>query len=1723
MPRTIAIVLILLLYTFLAPRAVSAADYVWLEAEDYDRCNFPHFERSSMGKPQLLSGGEWLMRGVKADEVPKLVPDEGIILEYAFDVPKAGRYNFWARVGWYSARADFKWRISDGPWKAVPPSYPTTNLMELGFFCEVSWADLGKVKLEQGANTLQIRYPKAAGENAKMLVAADCFALMPGKFTPEGALKPSETYDRELDRRASEHVFALPVSRDSERTEEQLNGLWQVARYDDPNMDVDTYEPIHELPSPDEYPLRWMAFNAPGSPWDHEPLVFGHRLIYRTRVDVPAEHDGRGFKLHFSGTNWIVSVFINGKLAGTHRGVWVPWDLDVSEFIKPGQVNEIALAVKGSYYAFDAKAMGKEQTLEKLKNRPESRRRWARWVAPIDPSTKGDGDGYVYGIVNPVTFVSVGDAYTEDVFIKPSVENKSLSLEYTLRNTTPEPRRTHVVVEAVHDATGQVEKTWKLTPPALEPNQSVTFDADDLPWTNPKLWWPKADPDLYRLRTTIVENGKTIDVHEELFGFREVSIRRTGVYINGVRRNVWCWVDAHVKWVETPEEWLEAFHEDGNRFTRFSKNRRISRVIPTREGRLEFYDRHGIPGRLCTMIDGMRISYNLGERTRDENGDPLLVVNDIVWENFREHMAQVAKAYRNHPSIIFHQVENELVYINGMNIYGGYLDRVEELTNEVVEAGRAIDPTRPYTVGGGGDLSGRLEINSPHYPHAAFDYYPENAYTLNHYSTKIERWPWDRTKPWIVGESCFANHLEFATVAIGGEAYRGHDYARMGKARFLRMLYGGYRYAGVAGFFPWDNLYDFEDSRKVFSALAAIPRKQTHRLYGGKQTSLLFKVMNDTLSDAPVTLAWEYGIGDRLIASDEQTLHIEPGFGEEHEIVIDAPKTDRRLDGTLTLRVTQNGATPYVDERSVPTLPGVEKLATPRQVYLLDRQGEIADWLTRTGISFEQLERLSDVRGKQGLLIIGHDTLTADEAFGPEILMFAAEGGSVISLEQEHPPAGAALPMPVWPTTRKGGFAHPEVLGTPVLHDLGREDLIDWAGEHPTFKKVYRKPSGGARSLASAGESLQFSPLIEAPCGKGVIVLCQMRVGANLGVDPAADCLLRNMIEVYGGYTPSQGVASVYLSHDPLTRAKLDETGLLLEDVSNVTEALDADQFRVAIVEASPANIETLNRISSKVEAFQAAGGWIMLTGLGPKGGEAFNRLVGADHILRPFRAERVTLDQSTYKLAATLGHRDVALYSPNKIMHTTYWVSPHTFSHVIDNRDFAPFTIPPNASDDPMEFQHPWEHDHPDREPYNLVNGMFSRDDWRYTHMIWIDEGKDHHDLVFRLRRSDVLGAVKLWNNTTYHTIAEVDVILDGDAEKTYHMDVPAANEPIVLELPEPVELKETITLRITRWRNDSHRAFEDGILCGIDNLQFLRPEECVGKGIFLDTAGGLVACPGPSGGGVFLNQVQFLEEEPKVENDAKKLKIVGTVLQNMGVGTRTASVLPVPGVNVRFHPVTIQEHANAYLADTEGREGWFHHRPNLPEGLNVFPRGESILADVTYSTVNFTTSPIPDFILLGGERSRLPKHLAEMPSEVRDIPVRRKADQLYFLHTAHITNPISDRERARMTDKKNPFVLPTVMEYVLHYTDGQTAQIPVVLERNIDHWVQKEATPLLGARVGWSRRFDSLEGQHAVIYSMQADNPRPDVEIESIEIRRTENRGAFAVLAITAGEVVQ
>jgi beta-galactosidase len=1702
-------IFIALLLSALLSSSVHAQTFTWIECEKPASANFP-FEAQGSGEPTLLSEGKWLHKALSKEELPQQMPAEGFVLRYDVRVPEAGTYQVWARVGFEWVRPPIEWRIGDGAWTRVWTETRTTSLMRLALWSEAAWIPLGQATLPAGATTLQLRY-REPGSDGRMIIALDCLALTKGKFVPEGKLKPGESYNREEDRAAAAHVFKVPQQNNT-RVELSLNGQWQVARYDDPDMDAAPYEPVKSLPSPDEYPLRWMSAHVPLA--DERPeLVFGHRRLYRARVDVPVTLRRRSFILHFSGTNWIVSVFVNGQFIGAHKGVLVPWDIDITRGIKAGQVNEIIVAVKGVAYARDAKAQN--TTLEKSRNLPGESLQWSRWVAPIYPSTKGEGDGTKSGIVNPVTLIVAGSAYVSDVFVRPSVAKKRLDADVTVTNTTDVPLPLTLRCEAVHDRTKQVEHSFPPVEATVGAGASKTVTVGG-EWANPKLWFPVDDPDLYTLRTTVVESGQTLDVHNQLFGFREITMDGIHVRINGIIRNFWNWVGVSGD-PATPEEWLKRFRAEGNRFYRIAHDAETRKWLPCREAQLEFYDRSGVPGRLSTCVDGMFITYDLR--------------NPLVWENFDEHVQQVARAYRNHPSVIVYSIENELLYINAQNI-GHNMDEVEQKVFDIVQRAKAVDSTRPYMVDGGGALKGnRLEIDCPHYPEPPTDYYPDNAFTLAKIADHSSRWIWDRQRPMISGESFFyAGKLEDQAWIGGDSVFRGRDFANLGASKYTRLLVEGYRWQGVAGICPWVALERIPGAEKSFSDLAAFTRKRAHRFYAGRENSVLVKVFNDTFSANPVTFEWAITLDGKKVAGGAAQLSIEPGTGVEQTLRFTLPPAAKRQDGELLLRVSQNGVVGFEDDKPVTALTpvrlpieaksnsrspsrlvGIEGRNSPNKfgtsVLVFDRSGKIEPTLRGWGFATIKVSALSELKGRSGLLLVGPDTLTAEEAYSTDILAFATRGGRAVVLEQEVPLAGVAMPAPVRSTPRFGGYAFAQALGTPIFANLKQGDFEDWAGNHPTYKRAYLKPTNGARSLMECGDGLNFSAMIEAPAGNGVIVAVQMRVGASLGIEPAADHLLANLLTYYSNYTPSKGVTAV-LSPDggkgflALLPKAIAETGVHTENVSSLAQALTPGKYRVAVVPATAANLQALLQAQAQLTRFTDAGGWVMLWGLEPHGLATFNRLVGWNHQIRPFRLERLTLEKPEHPLCATLGNRDVTMYSPREIMHGDYWLSEHVMSDVVGSADAAPFCKMPEGPDDPFEFKPTFD----DHDPYNYVNGMFNSDSWRYIRQIWIPQN-GAQPLTFGFRQPATIRQINVWNNLNYWTIKDMDIIFDGDDAHPLRVVLPPHGGINEIKVEPPRRVEKSITLQIRSWRGDP--IIRDGRelrLVGIDNAQFIQqlPAEYFQKVQVLDNVGGLVAYLRGKGG-ILLNQLRLMDNEPNPQNAGKKIRLVATLLQNMGASARSSAVV-VPGVNADFTPIDITKYANRHIKPRDGQAGWFGDRNRDLGHLTV---GQQFLADVLYHVSDYVNAPVPQAIMLGGPAPQ---------TEVKGIAINRKADALYFLHAANVTQPVRDNERRR-----RDFKLPELLQYVVHYADGSTVEVPVLLEENVDHWLQPTPRPLPNARIAWSIPFPNSpsDAPRPMLYSMTWNNPKPEVAIVSVDVVRGKDghRAAVAVLAVTVG----
>ncbi|MFW5911085.1 MAG: hypothetical protein ACOCUJ_04510, partial [Thiohalospira sp.] len=237
-----------------ADPGAEAPAFVWQEAEEFSATNWDEDDYwNSSDRGHLLSADKFIASRLQGDAAEN-PPEEGYFLEYEIDVPESGSYDAWARIGMEGIRAPFQWRIDEGEWRDGPADRWTTNVMQLARYNEVGWLDLGEIELDSGRHTLTVRYTESQPNRNDMFMVLDCFAFVDAAadWLPEGDLKPGESYDADIDRQAAEQVYSLPApGEDGERTDLKLTGLWQVARWDDTNMDENPWEPETELPDLD--------------------------------------------------------------------------------------------------------------------------------------------------------------------------------------------------------------------------------------------------------------------------------------------------------------------------------------------------------------------------------------------------------------------------------------------------------------------------------------------------------------------------------------------------------------------------------------------------------------------------------------------------------------------------------------------------------------------------------------------------------------------------------------------------------------------------------------------------------------------------------------------------------------------------------------------------------------------------------------------------------------------------------------------------------------------------------------------------------------------------------------------------------------------------------------------------------------------------------------------------------------------------------------------------------------------------------------------------------------------------------------------------------------------------------------------------------------------------------------------------------------------------------
>ena len=288
-------------------------------------------------------------------------------------------------------------------------------------------------------------------------------------------------------------------------------------------------------------------------------------------------------------------------------------------------------------------------------------------------------------------------------------------------------------------------------------------------WDNPKLWWPD-DPVLYTLRATLTSERQDLNISETSFGFREWSWEGRDFKLNGI---VWHgWADTHTH--ATKEEWLDFYRKTNQRFMRFWGTSWMN--LPPEEA-LDFFDKSGVVVRRSGMLDGEAIGYMAIEEDADLKKESPIKMD--LMRNWRDQVVAQVKGERNHPSVMIWSIENEWLYINCINLYGGLMDQFEAEVTNTSRAVSQVDPTRPnMTDGGGAGKANTLPVHGDHYTTGAFPMYPKLAYEVNATGGGRGRWKWDQKRPRFIGEELYTGHDPAFAYFGGDEVFIGKQQAR---------------------------------------------------------------------------------------------------------------------------------------------------------------------------------------------------------------------------------------------------------------------------------------------------------------------------------------------------------------------------------------------------------------------------------------------------------------------------------------------------------------------------------------------------------------------------------------------------------------------------------------------------------------------------------------------------------------------------------------------------------------------------------------------------------------------------------------------------------------------------------------------------------------------------------------------------------------------------------
>ncbi|HJB92711.1 MAG TPA: glycoside hydrolase family 2 [Candidatus Borkfalkia stercoripullorum] len=212
--------------------------------------------------------------------------------------------------------------------------------------------------------------------------------------------------------------------------------------------------------------------------------------------------EGKRTILHFEGADYETYVYVNGTLAGTHRGAYARFSVDVTKFLKTGKN---MLAVRCDDADHPAQVRGKQ--------------RWEK---------ESFGCWYVQttGIWKSVWLEYVDDVYLESLKITPNLKDYTVRFDFGVSAPGDD-------VAVRFDIGFRGVKLHSVAAAANNRHNSVTVSLPSEKLTYQVELWTPCNPALYDLDIAVSKGGQETDRVGSYFALRDYSVKGDKILLNG--------------------------------------------------------------------------------------------------------------------------------------------------------------------------------------------------------------------------------------------------------------------------------------------------------------------------------------------------------------------------------------------------------------------------------------------------------------------------------------------------------------------------------------------------------------------------------------------------------------------------------------------------------------------------------------------------------------------------------------------------------------------------------------------------------------------------------------------------------------------------------------------------------------------------------------------------------------------------------------------------------------------------------------------------------------------------------------------------------------------------------------------------------------------------------------------------------------------------------------